>query len=464
MEDLKDSGILCIFEDDRYPNFFPLSLNKPVFELMLGTQTILERIVSEINPSSLLLICREYIQDVAGKLPGETELDVSVNKVPDEEVLFVNGRLLTYEDELTTLVEGTATGTLVHKNGIPVVARLEKDAAASFLGFLEKSLSNESVDRLFGSFKGQNDEGTEPNEPGIDEVIAIREKALREWAADNGVVVEATGAKLLSYYWQLIGENDKCIIDDFQKTPFRGSAPESELFKGVDLINEDDIIIGADVEVRSGTVLDASDGPVIIADGASIEPNSIIYGPCYIGEGTIVRGGAKIGKGTSIGRFCRIGGEVGESIIDSFTNKQHEGFLGHSYIGSWVNIGAGSCNSDLKNNYGKIRAWQSGRMRETGKRFLGLIAGDHAKIAINTRMNTGSVVGFCSNVMTIGFPPKFIPSFTWQSEPELIEYELDKAVRTAEIMMDRRNQEFTSEIMELFKALYRLCRMSGFNS
>ncbi|MBU8922059.1 MAG: hypothetical protein KOO63_09590 [Bacteroidales bacterium] len=464
MEDLKDSGVLCIFEDDRYPNFFPLSLNKPVFELMLGTQTIRERIVFEVNPSRLILVCRQYLQGVAGDVPGETGPDVLVNELPDEEILFINGRLLTYKDELTTFVDDIATGTLVHKNGIPVIARLGKDAAASFLGFLEKALSNESVERLFGSFKGQNGENTGPDEPSRDEVIAIKEKALKEWASESEVAVEETGTKLLSYYWQLIGENDSCIIDDFQKIPFRGSAPESALYKGVDLINEDDIIIGEDVEVRSGTVLDASGGPIIIADGASIEPNSIIYGPCYIGEGTIVRGGAKIGKGTSIGRFCRVGGEVGESIIASFTNKQHEGFLGHSYVGSWVNIGAGSCNSDLKNNYGKIRAWNSGRIRETGKRFLGLIAGDHAKIAINTRMNTGSVAGFCSNVMTVGFPPKFIPSFTWQAEPELIEYELDKALRTAEIMMDRRNQEFTSEIMELFRTLYRLCRMSGFNS
>jgi UDP-N-acetylglucosamine diphosphorylase/glucosamine-1-phosphate N-acetyltransferase len=461
---LKDSGVLCIFEDDRYPHFLPISLNKPVFELMLGTQTIMERIVSEINPSSLVLVCREYLQGVAGCLSGETEFDISINELPDDEILFINGRLLTYEDELTAFVEGIAAGTLVHKNGIPVIARLGKESAASFFEFLKKALSNESVDRLFVSFKGLNGEVSGQDEPAREELIAIKEKGLREWASESGVKIEETGAKLLSYYWQLIGENDKCIVDDFQKIPLRGSAPESALFKGVDLINEEDIIIGADVEVRSGTVLDASGGPVIIADGASIEPNSIIYGPCYIGEGTIVRGGAKIGKGTSIGRFCRIGGEVAESIIASFTNKQHEGFLGHSYIGSWVNIGAGSCNSDLKNNYGKIRAWNSGKIRETGKRFLGLIAGDHAKIAINTRMNTGSVAGFCSNVMTVGFPPKFIPSFTWQAEPEMIVYELDKAVRTAEIMMDRRNQEFTSEISELFKALYRLSRMSGFNS
>ncbi|HSG29738.1 MAG TPA: hypothetical protein VLA34_14755, partial [Candidatus Krumholzibacterium sp.] len=403
-------------------------------------------------------VCREYLSAVLKEQLDsvEQERDLSVNEVPEGEVLFINCRLLAYGDEIEELCALLENDSVLEKNGFPVIARLSADKAGDFLDFLLAPLTDDSVGRLFNSLKDAAQKG------GDDDGMA-GDDGLKEWCGGHGVSVRPTGAKLVSYYWQLIGENGKCIVDDFGKNPLRGAAPESELFRGVDLIKEEDILIGADVEVRSGTVLDASAGPIVISDGVGIEPNSIIYGPCFIGSGSIIRGGAKIGNGTSLGVQCRIGGEVGESIISSYTNKQHEGFIGHSYIGSWVNIGAGSCNSDLKNNYSKIRAWNAGRMRETGRIFLGLVTGDHVKIAINTRINTGSVIGFCSNVISDGFPPKFIPSFVWKTEPEVTDVDLEKAIVTAGIMMDRRNVQFSPESSELFRTLNRYCRMSGRN-
>ncbi len=217
------------------------------------------------------------------------------------------------------------------------------------------------------------------------------------------------------------------------------------------------------MEVRSGTVLDASEGPVVIAEGASIEPNAIINGPCYVGERSIIRGGAKIGHGTSLGMECRIGGEVEESIVSPYTNKQHEGFIGHSYIGSWVNIGAGSCNSDLKNNYSPVKAWCAGRMKDTGRTFLGVVIADHSKIAINTGLNTGTVIGFNSNILLTCFPPKFVPSFTWELEPQHAEFDLDRALKTAQVMMDRRNVTCSEEMAGLFRTIHRFCKQSGRN-
>ena len=465
MEDTSSPGALCIFEDDRYPNFLPLSFDKPVFELMVGTQTLRERISGEINPGVLSLLCRPYLSDV---LLEKTSLEapedqILVNEIPAGKILFINGRLLAFRDELERLRDGLEDNTVIDKNGVPVLALVTDEKASSFFEYLRNPLSNEEVLKTFNRFKESAKEKDKNDGPKGEELIEIKEKELSAWIKENGLKRRKTSIKLLSYFWQLIGENGNCLVDDFQKNPMRGSAPESELFKGVDLINEEDIVIGSEVEVRSGTVLDATEGPIIIADFVRIEPNAIIDGPCYIGEGSVIRGGAKIGKGTSLGKQCRIGGEVGETIIASYTNKQHEGFLGHSYIGSWVNIGAGSCNSDLKNNYGKIRAWSAGRIRETGRRFLGIVAGDHSKIAINTRINTGSVVGFCSNVMTNGFTPKFIPSFIWSIEPEMKEYNLDKAIKTAEIMMDRRNVQFTPAMAELFKIIDRFCRQSNHN-
>ncbi|MBN2184611.1 MAG: hypothetical protein JW746_04730 [Candidatus Krumholzibacteriota bacterium] len=469
MSDVADTSspeALCIFEDDRYLNFFPLSLNKPVFALMVGTLHLWERIYGEIGSERLSLICRPYLADVL-KETLETvypDKEIDVNGIQEGNVLFINGRLLAYEDELPLLREEIKLNTVIDKNGVPVIAFLDQERAASFFEYLEKPLQDSEVLKVFEKLSVLKNEEVDKDLPGAEELIVIKEAELAEWAGSNKVNREKTGLKLLSFYWQLIAENGNCLRDDFQKYPMRGAAPESELFKGVDLINEDDIVIGSGVEVRSGTVLDATEGPVMIADGVKIEPNVLINGPCYIGEGSIVRGGAKIGNCTSLGMQCRVGGEVGESIISAYSNKQHEGFLGHSYIGSWVNIGAGSCNSDLKNNYGKIRAWSSGKIRETGRRFLGLIVGDHSKIAINTSINTGSVVGFCSNAMAVGFLPKFTPSFTWKTEPEFEGHLLDKAVKTAEIMMDRRNVKFTPAMAELFKVINRFSRQSGYNA
>ncbi|MBN2069879.1 MAG: hypothetical protein JW814_00345 [Candidatus Krumholzibacteriota bacterium] len=466
MEDTTSPGALCIFEDDRYLNLFPLSLNKPVFELMIGTSPIWERISGEVISERLNLICRPYLEDTLNETLKARfpEREIRVNSIDEGKILFINGRLLAYEDELELLRGELEDDTVIDKNGIPVIASFEGDKASSFLKFLKDPIEDGEVEKVFEKLNELKKEKEDKDLPGIEEQMELKEAGLAAWVKANGAKRKKTGLKLISFYWQFIAENSQCLLDDFQKFPMRGAAPESELFKGVNLINEDDIVIGAGVEVRSGAVLDATKGPVMIADGVKIEPNAIIEGPCYIGEGTIIRGGARVGKGSSIGTQCRIGGEVGESIISSYTNKQHEGFLGHSYIGSWVNIGAGACNSDLKNNYGKIRTWSSGRIRETGRRFLGLIAGDHTKIAINTRVNTGSVVGFCANVLAIGFLPKFTPSFTWSSEPEFEPYSLDKAVKTAEIMMDRRNIELTTAGAELFKILNRFCRQAGFNA
>lgn len=460
MEEQASPVNLCIFEDARYLNFLPLVLNRPVFDLFLGTTTLGRRIIDEVDPQTVTLVFRHYLASSVGtQLPreegGRTFL---IGELGEGETIFLNGRLLAYGNELSVLLSELQGGTMMHKKGVAVAARLSGDDAAGFLEKISEPLSDEAVHKDMQSMKkrGAAEETKGKRKPKEEEDLS-----LVQWAEERKIGVAETGTKLLSFYWQLIEENSACIRDDYEKNPLRGSAPDSALFKGVDVINEEDIVIGAEVEVRSGTVLDASAGPIVIADRVGIEPNAIINGPCYIGEGSIVRGGAKLGNGTSLGRECRIGGEVEESVISPYTNKQHEGFLGHSYIGSWVNIGAGSCSSDLKNNYGHVRAWCAGAMKDTGRMFLGAVISDHAKIAINTRLNTGTVIGFSSNVLTGGFPPKFIPSYTWILEPEPVEFDLERAILTARRMMDRRNIEFAPETEELFRTIHRFCRQSG---
>jgi UDP-N-acetylglucosamine diphosphorylase/glucosamine-1-phosphate N-acetyltransferase len=463
MHTTKPPSVLCVFEDDRYPNFLPLSLARPVFDLAIGTHTLKNRLVDEIDPRAIAILCRPYLAAVfaadEARLGGRP---CTVNAPQTEEdILFLNGRILAYGSELRDLVARAAKDTLLRKKGTIVGARLSGERALALADHIGAMISDGSVERAVNEIKraASSDAADKPRSG--DEHDAARGRSLAKWAAQNGVKLEEANVRLVSHYWQLIGENRTCIGDDFQKSPLRGTAPETELFKGVELINENDIVIGADVEVRSGTVLDASEGAIVIANGVRIEPNAIIYGPCAIGEGAIVRGGAKIGHGTTIGRQCRVGGEIEESIFSPFGNKQHDGFVGHSCAGSWVNIGAGSCTSDLKNNYGLVRAWTAGRMRDTGRRFLGATIGDHAKVAVNSRLNTGAVVGFNANVLSSGFPPKFVPSFTWQIEPEFVRCGLDDAIETARTMMDRRSVPFTEAHEELFKTLFRLCRLGG---
>ncbi len=454
---------LCLFEDDRYTNFLPLDLNRPIFDLFLGTQTLGSRIIAEIGPEKVVLLCRDYLAGVVRESADfdEGETVVLVNETVDEEMIFINGRLLAYGDELGELIALLDTEKIIHKKGVPVAARLMGTNAVSFIERLTACHSDDAVVKDLHAIRdtSSKEETRVPKKNVTKE--PIKDGWAISWAEEQKVKIEETGLKLLSYYWQLIEENSNCIRDDFEKSPLRGSSPDSALFQGVDLINEEDIVIGAEVEVRSGTVLDASEGPIVIADGASIEPNAIINGPCYVGERSIIRGGAKIGHGTSIGLECRIGGEVEESIISPYTNKQHEGFLGHSYIGSWVNIGAGSCNSDLKNNYSPVKAWCAGRLKDTGRTFLGAVIADHSKIAINTGLNTGTVIGFNTNILTTCFPPKFVPSFTWDVEPKPVEFELNRALKTARVMMDRRNVNCSEEMAGLLKTIHRFCRQSG---
>ena len=460
MEEQTSPVHLCIFEDARYTNFIPLVLNRPVFDLFLGTQPLGQRIVDEIDPQTVSLVCRSYLS-AALKTQRETEehpYETLVGELTDGETIFLNGRLLTYGTELGSLIESLGSGAMAHKKGVPVAAKLSGGEASAFLEKISEPLTDEAVQKDMQALEKRAAAVSDEQQADLAEEAGY---PLVRWAEEREIETTETNVKLLSFYWQLIDENSACIRDDYEKNPLRGSAPDAALFKGVDVINEEDIVIGAEVEGRSGTVLDASEGPIVIADRVGIEPNAIINGPCYIGEGSIVRGGAKLGQGTSLGKYCRIGGEVEESIILPYTNKQHEGFLGHSYIGSWVNIGAGSCNSDLKNNYSHVKAWCAGAIKETGRMFLGVIVADHAKIAINTRINTGTVIGFNSNVLTDGFPPKFIPSFTWTLDPEPVEFDLEKAILTARRMMDRRNVEFSADMEQLFKTIHRFCRQSG---
>lgn len=217
------------------------------------------------------------------------------------------------------------------------------------------------------------------------------------------------------------------------------------------------VLVAHGAVVHEGVVLDVTDGPVIIDSDACIRPFTTITGPSYIGVGTIVDR-AKITAST-IGPVCRIGGEVEASIFQGYANKSHEGFIGHSFIGEWVNLGAMTTNSDLKNNYGPVRVRLRKKLQDTGMTKVGCFIGDHSKTGINTLIPTGAVIGSFVNFFGGGMMPPFVRDFSWLTTGHEEIHVLEKAMVTARIVMKRRERIMTRRYIRAIKECYK-CRDS----
>ncbi len=200
-------------------------------------------------------------------------------------------------------------------------------------------------------------------------------------------------------------------------------------------------------------VLNSSEGSIYIAKDAEIMEGSLIRGPFALCEHATLKMGAKIYGGTTIGPHSKVGGEVSNSVIQGFSNKGHDGFLGNSVIGEWCNLGADTNNSNLKNNYGEVSLWsyQTNKLEPTGLQFCGLIMGDHSKCGINTMFNTGTVVGVSVNIFGGGFQQKFIPSFSWG---ENATFQLEKAFDVAEKVMERRKITLSEVDKDILTAIF----------
>ncbi len=206
-----------------------------------------------------------------------------------------------------------------------------------------------------------------------------------------------------------------------------------------------------------GAIIDATQ-PVVIDHGAVIMPGAMLKGPIYIGPRTIIKMGARIYGPTSFGPYCKIGGEVNNSVVIGYSNKAHDGYLGNSVLGSWCNIGADTNTSNLKNNYSEVRIWSYAERRfvPSGTIFCGLIMGDHSKSGINVMFNTGTTVGVSCNIYGTGYPRTFIPSFSWGGPQGLRTYKLDKALHTASIVMQRRNQSLSTADVQILQKVFQL--------
>ena len=206
--------------------------------------------------------------------------------------------------------------------------------------------------------------------------------------------------------------------------------------------------------------INSSEGPVYIGKNTHIMQGSMLRGPFAICDNSVVKMGAKIYGATTIGPFCKVGGEINNSVFFGYSSKAHDGFLGNSIIGQWCNLGADTNNSNLKNNYDDVKIWNYGSesFLQTGLQFCGLIMGDHSKCGINTMFNTGTVVGVGANIFGSGFPRNFIPSFSWGGKSGFIIHKLEKFFSTAEKVMKRRSIPFTDIDKQVLLEVYNMTK------
>ncbi len=383
-----------LFEDAGYVNLLPLTWLRACFELRCGVDHLIDKVRAHAGGPLARLWVREALREA---VRDRHRLDAPDQ---DESWLWLNARA-----HVKGTLAAPPVGTSWRRNGTVLVAHLSPADAAEL--------------------------GPE---------ICLVDGALDAWleARQYRSTAPPDTISLVQYPWDLPLGNG----DELRRQCGPGGVHEGRIYAGAHLLNPGAIHVARGATIKPGAVLDAESGPIHVDAGAVIQPNAVVEGPAYIGPRSQIWPGATI-RNASIGPVCKVGGEIEASIVHGYSNLQHGGFLGHSYIAEWVNLGAGTITSDLKNTYGTIRVYLNGVGVESGQHFIGSIIGDHAKTGIGTILPTGCVVGLAANIFTQTAIPKFVPSFAWLTDTGMTNYRLEKALDIAQIVMARREIELT---------------------
>lgn len=400
---------VCLFEDHGVEFLQPLSATRPVFELLCGITSLSAKQLRFCGGGEVGVLIRPHLAGVY-RLNHPDHAVNDLDWLRSGGALFVNGRWLPPQGEL-------------HADDSPHVALCGEDVAYALVpnGLLSSCCPNTIGD------------------------------CLKRWKA--ALPHRAAEGKMIRYPWDLVQNNAEQMAHDFDRIDFDwiDILPEGVFVAG----SYDQVAIAADARVEGFVAIDATDGPVIIDREAVVTAFSRLEGPCYIGPKTQIMG-AKIRAGSTLGPQCRIGGEVEASIIHGYSNKYHEGFLGHSYVGEWVNLAAGTHNSDLRNDYGEVSVPIQQARVKSGLSKVGCFIGDHAKTGLATLINTGSNIGAFANVLPAGMlAPKHVPAFTnlWKGKLEE-NHNLDQLLTTAARVMQRRDCELTEAQTQLYRHLF----------
>lgn len=400
---------MIIFDDRAYPGCGPAAVDlspmtdlRACFDIRSGMLTTRERLERQWQPGVAAVWVPKEIEAVTA-----LSTDVAVNVLPQGDSFFcVNGRwvypAVRFELKLgQALVEG--------ESGHVVAAELNRAESETFLKTGELPAS---VERL-----------------------------------------EHEGRFLVRRPWEVLAALPQVLHTDLLAHEPQDGSQTPEL---VTLIGDGPFMIDPSARVMPGVILDAEHGPVVIDAFALVRPGATIIGPAYIGPHSQVLDRAIVKANTSIGPWCKVNGEVGATIFQGYTNKAHDGHLGDSWLGEWVNLGAGTTNSNLLNTYGEVFVRQrvGGSNRRTGMQFLGSIIGDHAKFAIGTRLMTGSVIGTGAMIASSTPPPTCVAPFTWLTDDGSRPYRIDKFIEVARTVMDRRRIELTGAMELRLRALF----------
>lgn len=380
-----------VFSDAQYwEDFLPLTFTRPIAEMRMGILTFSERWKKLLDIDEVFYITENYLQDKFRKPEPKQSLFIVPNFFPSDEVL----------KQIKELQPGEA---LVYENEV-LVANI--------------NMENFSLNQ-------------------INKMTDIHEKLF--------FIEKPTD--IFSY-------NDKAIDFDFKLLTEGRTSQELSSTNG--FIGEKENLFIEEGAVIEFSTLNCKTGKIYIGKNAEIMEGSNIRGSLALCEDSKINLGTKLYGGTTIGPFSKVGGEVNNIVIFGYTNKGHDGFVGNSVIGEWCNLGADTNSSNLKNNYASVKLWNYRKKRflDTGLQFCGLIMGDHSKTAINTQLNTGTVVGVASNIFKSGFPPNLVDNFSWGGMKGDEKFKLEKSYEVAEKAMERRKIPITETDKDILKYIY----------
>ncbi len=390
-----------LFDDATRRNLLPLTFTRPIADLRVGILTIREKWEKALK-KPVTTLTTTYMQE---SFPMKWE--------KSGENVFINAAILPSQELILEIKKLTLNEAIVDGD---VLIAAKSGTEHPYL--LLKSTTERIP--LFNNFK---------------------------------LYTLKTNYTKINFPWDIFVQNGDAIEYDFELLT---QNRESQILSTTNTtIHPERIFIEEGAEVE-GAFLNASKGVIYIGKNAKIMEGSMIRGPFALCENGIVKMGAKIYGATTIGPFAKVGGEISNSVIWGYSNKGHDGYLGNSVIGAWCNLGADTNSSNLKNNYSSVKVWNY-RQRNyvpSEQQFCGLIMGDHAKSGINTMFNTGTVVGVAANVFGAGFPPKFIPSFSWGGGNGFTTHRLNKAINTAQRMYAQRNLAFSRLEEEVLEAVF----------
>ncbi|MGE6396829.1 GlmU family protein [Chryseobacterium scophthalmum] len=380
-----------VFSDAQYwEDFLPLTFTRPVAEMRCGILTFSERWQKILGTTEVSWFTEMYLQQKFREPEKKESLFLVTNFLPTETVI----------QQIKGLKQGEA---LVYEDEL-VAAKI-------------------------------NMEGFSLNQ--IEKMTDIKE----------GLVFFKKPTDLFTY-------NKEAIDFDFELLTKGKTSQELSSTNGF-LGNKEDLFIEEGAEIEFSTI-NTKTGKIYIGKNAEVMEGCNLRGPIALCEGSKFNLGAKIYGATTIGPHSKVGGEVSNIIIFGYSNKGHDGFVGNSVIGEWCNLGADTNSSNLKNNYGNVKLWnyRTKDFQDTGLQFAGLIMGDHSKTAINTQLNTGTVIGVASNIFKEGFPPNLIENFSWGGFKDDERFKLDKAYEVAEKVMARRKLPLTDDDKAILKHIF----------